>query len=299
MRVVVAGGSGLIGSYLSRLLLEAGHDVTILSRTPRSDPDIDYVEWSGTDVREIVPCIAKTNAVVNLAGANIGAKSWNEPRKQLIRSSRIQTGHTLAQAVKEVEHPPQVFVQASAVGYYGSLYGPEVLTEALPPGNDFLASVCVDWEASTQDLVHHGIRHVTTRLGIVLSPAGGVLPRMLPPFRLGLGGPLGDGKQPFPWIHLHDAALAFLFVLEHEEVAGVFNVTAPAADNNAEFSQALAAVLHRPLCVGIPSWVVRTMFGEMADLLLYGQNASSRKLQAAGFEHKFPHLKAALADLLS
>ncbi len=298
MRIVIAGGSGLVGSCLSRLLIEAGHNVIILSRTPRSDKDVDYVQWSGTDSREIASCIAGVDAIVNLAGANIGAKPWKEPRKELIRSSRIQTGHTLAKAVKEAKSPPQVFVQASAVGYYGSLYGPEALSEELPPGHDFLASVCVDWEASTQDLVHHGVRHVIARLGIVLAKEGGALPRMLPPFRLGLGGPLGDGKQPFPWIHLHDAALAMLFALEREEVAGAFNITAPASDNNAEFSKALAAVLHRPLFIGIPSFVVRTMFGEMADLLLYGQNASSQKLQAAGFEHQFPQVRLALADLL-
>ncbi len=298
MRVVVAGGSGLIGSCLSGLLAEAGHDATVLSRTPQSDQHIDYVKWSGADPEEIVPCLAGADAVVNLAGANLGAQKWNASRKQLIRSSRVQTGHTLAAAVQEAQNPPGVFVQASAVGYYGGLYGPEVLSEELPPGNDFLASVCVDWEASTQDLAHHGVRHVTARFGIVLARKGGALPRMLPPFRLGLGGPLGDGKQPFPWIHLQDAARAVLFALENEAVAGAFNITAPAADTNAEFSRALATVLRRPLFAGIPAFAVRMMFGEMADLLLYGQNASSLKLQKAGFEHRFSHVESALADLL-
>ncbi len=300
MRVVIAGGSGLIGSCLTRLLVEAGHDVTVLSRTAKPDrQEVNYVKWLGTDAREIAPCIAETDAIVNLAGANIGEKRWSPDRKDLIRSSRVQTGQTLAAGIQETQNPPAVFVQASAVGYYGNLYGPEVLSERLPPGNDFLASVCVDWEASTQGLRHHGIRHAIVRFGIVLSMQGGALPRMLPPFQFGLGGPVGTGKQPFPWIHAQDAARAILFVLECEEAVGAFNITAPAADNNAEFSQALATVLHRPLFAGVPAFVARIMFGEMADLLLYGQNASSGKLQAAGFEHQFPQVKSALADLLS
>lgn len=299
MQVVIAGGTGLIGSHISQLLKEAGHTYTILSRKPPADLKEHYVKWTGTDSREIAQCISGADAIVNLAGANIGEKRWKPARKNLIRSSRVQSGQTLAEAVKSAKCVPKVFVQASAVGIYGNLCGPECLSEKMPPGSDFLASVCVDWESSIEGLENQGVRLVTARFGIVLSTAGGALPRMMHPFKLGLGAALGTGKQPFPWIHLHDAARAVLFALEQEDMLGPFNIASPSTTNNAEFSFALARALGRPLFPAIPSFVIRRMFGEMADLLLCGQNATSKKLQAKGFSFSFPHMELALADLLS
>lgn len=299
MQVVIAGGSGLIGTHLSSLLQDAGHTTTVLSRTQQARGKENYVKWKGTDSKEIAECISGADAIVNLAGANIGEKRWNLSRKNLIRSSRAQAGKTLAEAVRASNNPPKVFIQASAVGYYGNLCGPERISENLPPGNDFLASVCVDWESSTESLAKDAVRLVTTRFGIVLSKEGGALPRMLTPFRLGVGGPLGSGKQPFPWIHLHDAAKAIVFALDCGEMVGTYNLTSPSIANNAEFSRALAKVLHRPLLPAVPSFVVRRMFGEMADILLCGQNATSAKLQSTGFCFSYPEMDLALADLLS
>ncbi len=299
MRVVVAGGSGLIGSNLSRLLKKAGHTVTVLTRNPQVVSDLDYVKWNPEEPVEVSRCIEGAEAIVNLVGTNIGAKPWKQSRKELIRSSRVQAGKALARAAIETADPPRVFVQASAVGYYGTLCGPETLTERMPPGSDFLASVCVDWEASTNSLPLNGVRHITARFGIVLSGKGGALPRMLLPFRFGVGSPLGDGKQPFPWVHIHDVSRAVQFALETEEAAGIYNITSPSIGNNAEFSRTLADVLRRPLMPAIPSFIVRRMFGEMADLLLYGQNATSHRLQTLGFEFSFPQAELALTDLLS
>ncbi len=299
MRVIIAGGSGLIGSHLSFLLKKAGHVVSVMSRNPKVVGDLDYVKWNPKEPAEVSRCIEGADAIVNLAGANIGEEPWKPSRKELIRSSRIQAGKALARAVNETADSPRVFVQASAVGYYGTLYGPETLTERMPPGSDFLASVCIDWESSTMDLPQIGVRHITARFGIVLSGEGGALSRMLPPFRFGLGGPLGDGKQPFPWVHIHDAARAIQFVLETEKADGAYNITSPSICNNAEFSKLLSNVLRRPLMPAIPSFIVRRMFGEMADLLLYGQNATSHRLQSLGFGFSFPKAELALADLLS
>lgn len=297
MRVVVAGGSGLVGTRLCARLERSGHRVVILTRQQGRGTQSQSVAWSGQDQSEIEECIGDADAVIHLAGANVGDQKWSKPRKDLIRSSRLQTGRTLAQAVKNSKGGPSVFVQASAVGYYGNLCGPERLTENMPSGDDFLADVCVQWEESTVHLEEEGVRHVIARLGVVLSGDGGALPRMSKPFQFGMGAPLGDGKQPFPWIHEEDAAGALQFLVENEDATGPYNLTAPAADNNEDFSRALSAVLNRPLLPSIPGFVLRLAFGEMADILLCGQNASSQKLSNAGYEFAYQDAQSALKEL--
>lgn len=300
MKILIAGGTGLIGSALTSLLTTAGHSVSILSRQPRASAasGAAHVHWTGAFAPALTDCVQEADAVVNLAGANIGEAKWSDARKALIRESRVRAGQALMEACAHAERKPRTFVQASAVGFYGSSYGRERLTERLPPGTDFLASVCVDWEASTAAATEMGMRRVVTRFGIVLSPQGGALPRMLLPFRLGLGGALGDGHQPFPWIHLQDAARAVAYALENDDLEGPYNVTAPSDACNRDFSRALAQALHRPMLVDMPTFAVRMLFGEMSVLLLQGQNASAQRLLDAGFAFAHSEVLPALQDLL-
>lgn len=301
MHILIAGGTGLIGSALVRLLRARNHSVVILTRNPpagNGQPGVDYAKWSGTRADEVVASVNGTDAVINLAGANIGAEKWTPARKTLIRQSRVDAGQTLCAAIEQAVHKPHTFVQASAVGFYGSSFGPETLTERIPPGTDFLASTCVAWEASSQSVQAMGVRHAIARFGVVLSPAGGALPRMLFPFRLGIGGALGDGKQPFPWIHVDDAARAVQFLIENPDIRGPCNVTGPEAISNTEFSRTLATVLRRPLSMNVPAFALQLMFGEMAVILLKGQNAVPGKLMASGFAFQYSEAIQALHHLL-
>ena len=299
MHILIPGGTGLVGTALAAWLVQHNHTVTILSRSPRqaSAAGIEVAGWDGKSERDIVECVNRADAIVNLAGANLADKRWTAQYKQVIRQSRTDTVATLVRAIEVAERKPDTFVQASAVGFYGSSYSSETLTENLPAGTDFLATVCQDWESGCTSLESLGIRLTVARLGIVLDRGGGALARMLPPFQMGLGGALGDGKQPFPWIHLQDAASALAFLATHENTLGAYNVTSPNIISNREFSQHLAHTLRKPLLLDVPAMAIQLLFGELSVLLLHGQNAVSRKLQAAGFEFQYTEAQAALAEL--
>ena len=301
MRILITGGTGLIGRALAADLAQEGHEVVVLSRHPERATDMPSgVQVQGWDARTAEGwghLADGADAIVNLAGENLAAGRWTAERKRRIRESRVNAGRAVVAAVEAASRKPRVVVQASAVGYYGPC-GDEEITEDHPPGNDFLAQVCVEWEASTAAVEEMGVRRPIIRTGVVLSATGGALPRMLPPFRFGLGGPLGSGQQWFPWIHLADEVGAIRFLIAHEEASGPFNLSAPNPVTNAAFTRALGRVLGRPTFMRVPAFALRLLFGEMGTVLLEGQRAVPKRLLEMGYTFRFAEVEAALRDLL-
>ena len=302
MRVIITGGTGLIGRALVADLLRDGHEVIVLSRRPdayreRMPAGACLERWDGHTAAGWGHLVEGADAVINLAGENIAAGRWTAERKQRIRESRVNAGRAVTEAITAASHKPRVLVQASAVGYYGPR-GDEEVDEDTPPGDDFLGRVAVEWEASTAAVEEQGVRRVVIRTGIVLTPEGGALGRMLLPFRLGLGGPFGSGRQWFPWIHIADEVGAIRFLIENEATRGPYNLTAPNPVRQKEFARALGRALRRPAFLPVPAFALRLLFGEMADALLTGQRAIPRRLLEAGYTFRFPTLETALRNLL-
>ena len=302
MRVLISGGTGLIGRALTRALVDRGDEVVILSRSPQRHAahlpqGVQLLAWDGRTPTGWGEIVNTVDAVVNLAGANIAEGRWTAARKRVIRESRLHAGHALVEAIRNATSKPHVLIQASAVGYYGPR-GDEIVTEDTPPGSDFLAQLAVEWEASTREVEAWGIRRPIIRTGVVLSMEGGALPRMLPPFKLGLGGPLGSGRQWFPWIHMADEVEAILFLLDREEAHGPYNLSAPNPVRNEEFTRALGEILHRPTLFRVPAFALRLLFGEMATVLLEGQRAIPRRLLDEGYTFRYEDVRSALRALL-
>ncbi len=302
MRIMIAGGTGLIGSALANSLVGSGCEVTVLTRSPeRHQPfaseGVRLQEWDGESAEGWGHLVSQADAIVNLAGAGIADGRWTTSRKEQIRESRVRAGQALVTAIRDADTVPNVLIQSSAVGYYGPA-DDRILDEQASPGTDFLARVCVDWESSTEAVASMGVRRVVIRTGVVLSAEGGALPRMTLPFRLFAGGPLGSGKQYFPWIHIADEVAAIRFLLEREQASGPFNLAAPNPPSNREFVRDLGRVMGRPSLMPTPSFALRLLFGEMSTVLLDGQRAVPSRLQEAGYEFIFPEPVAALRDLL-
>ncbi len=297
MRVVIAGATGLLGSALRARLQAAGHTVVPISRRPPADGVYWNPERGELDAQALEGC----QAVVNLAGARIAPARWTESYKRELVSSRVEATQLLSRTLARLHRPPGVFVSASATGYYGHRPFEEPVDEASPPGRGFLASLCVQWEAVAEAAKRAGVRTVLLRTGPVLSPRGGFLAPLLPAFRLGLGGPVGDGRQGVSWIALEDWLRAVEFVLQHAELEGPVNVTAPNPVTFGEFARSLARQLRRPCVLRVPAFAVRALFGrEMADeVLLSGQRAVPRKLLDAGLGFRYPQLEPALNAVLS
>lgn len=300
-RMLITGGTGLLGRALVRALLERGHQVTVFTRDPQKrralfSSQVTLAPWR-LDPEALRPWLEQADAVVHLVGASIGEGRWTARRKAEIYESRVKAGQVLVQAWEEAQNRPKVLLQASAVGYYGD-QGDRVLTETAPPGEDFLARLCVDWEASTRPVELLGSRRVILRTGIVLSTQGGALPRLLLPIRLGVGGPLGSGQFYMPWIHIHDHIRAMLFFLEKESTQGPYNVCAPQPVTNEVLVRTLGRILRRPTWFRVPEWALRLLLGEMVDGLLASIRAVPQRLQEAGFTFQFPDLEPALRDLL-
>ncbi|MBE0466992.1 MAG: TIGR01777 family protein, partial [Candidatus Desulforudis sp.] len=284
-----------------RRLATQGHRVTVLSRrggdTPAS-PGIDVAQWN--PLQPAPALFDGRDAVVNLAGESIAVGRWTEARKQRIMDSRVRPTRGLVSALENLpqDRRPPVLVSASAVGYYGPRGDKDLYEDALP-GDDFLARVCLAWENEARAAEALGMRVVLTRLGMVLGPNGGILSRMVPPFRLGLGGPIGCGIQWLSWVHLDDVVAALLLAIENEAAHGPLNVTSPHPVRNREFARILGRVLGRPSFVPLPAVLLRLGLGEMADLLLTGQRVLPARLKELGFGHHFPTLPGALADALA
>lgn len=301
MRIVITGGTGLIGNALAREMGSAGHEVVVLTRDPARSgtlpPGTRAVRWDGRTAGDWAKLLDGDTVIVHLAGDAIAVGRWTDEKKRRIRESRVESGRAVLEGVRQAKSKPRALLQGSAVGYYGDA-GDEVVTESHPPGDDFLARVCVEWEASTAEVTSFGVRRPLLRTGIVLSGQGGALPRMALPFRMLAGGPLGNGRQWLPWIHEADEVGAIRFLIEREDADGPFNLTAPAPLPNRDFSRALGEALHRPSFAPAPGFALRLLLGEMADALLHGQRAVPRKLLDLGYVFRYPDALAALRSLL-
>ncbi len=297
MRILLTGGTGLIGQALCRLWTAQGHELLVWSRRPEQ---VAALCSGARGIARLEQLDAGTplDAVVNLAGAPIADRPWTAKRRQLLWDSRIELTRQLVDWLASRALKPRVLLSGSAVGWYGD-GGERRLDEDSAPGSeDFASQLCFAWEEAAQQAEALGIRVVLVRTAPVLASSGGMLARLLPPFRLGLGGRMGSGRQWMPWIHLDDEVGLIDFLLQHEECRGPYNACAPHAVRNAEFAATLARVLHRPALLPAPACVLRLALGEMADLLLGGQHLQPRRTLDAGYRFRFPDLEAALADLL-
>ena len=298
MEIVISGASGFIGSALSASLRSDGHRVLTLRRGGVTEGD--EIGWDPAEGRIDALALEGVDAVVHLAGEGIGEKRWTDEQKARIRDSRVRGTAVLAGAVASRERKPGVFVSGSAVGIYGAKRGDEVLTEESAPGDDFLAEVCRAWEAETEPAATAGVRTVQIRTGIVLAKHGGVLARMLTPFKLGIGGKQGGGRQWMSWISLHDEIAAIRTAIENPRLSGPVNLTAPNPVTNAEFAQTLGRVLHRPTFLPTPLFPLKAQFGAelVESLLLASQRVMPAALESAGFTFTYPVLEPALEAIL-
>jgi hypothetical protein len=300
MKIIITGGTGLIGRALAEDLAKDGHEVILLSRSslPASSlpAGVRVEKWDGRTAQGWGQLADGADAIVNLAGENLSAGRWTAKRKRSILDSRTNPGAAVVQAVQQAAHKPGVVIQSSAVGYYGPGEA-EGIAEDTPPAADFLAQVCQAWEASTQPVEALGVRWVVTRSGVVLSTRSGALPRMLLPFKFFAGGPLGSGRQWLSWIHLEDEVRALRFLIENPQAQGAYNLSARPLTNR-QFAQAIGKVMRRPAFFTVPAFLIRLLFGEMSTVVLDGQHVSSQRLLEAGFQYRFPEAEAALRDLL-
>ncbi len=301
MHIAITGSRGLLGSSLVPFLTAGGHRVTRIVRRPRTGghlPSASGLSWDTVHGISDPSLLEGIDAVVHLAGENIGAGRWSAARKTRIRQSRVDGTRRLAETIAGLEQPPRVLVCASAIGYYGNR-GEELLDENSLGGRGFLADLCREWEAAAEPAVRAGVRTVHLRFGVILSPAGGALARMLPLFRLGAGGVLGSGRQFMSWVGIDDAVGAVLHALASASVSGPVNVVSPEPVTNAEFTRILARVLGRPALMSVPAFALRLAFGELADeTLLSSQRAAPARLLATGFRFREAGLEGALRGLL-
>jgi len=300
MKVVVAGGTGFIGTAVVGRLAREGHDIVVLSRNPGRAPlapGVRGVDWDGATPGAWASHVADAGAVVNLAGASIGERRWTPQRKREILESRVQATRALIDAMARGGNAPRVFISASAVGYYGPVDSGDVTEDHLP-GFGFLADVCVRWEQEALAAAELGARVVLLRTGVVLGRGGGALPRMMLPFRLFAGGPVGSGEQAFPWVHRDDVAGVVAFALSRADVSGPINLAAPESVDMRAFCAALGRALSRPSWLPVPSFALRAALGEMAGMILTGQRVIPARLTALGYEFRYPTLAAALASVV-
>jgi uncharacterized protein (TIGR01777 family) len=300
MQIVITGATGLVGRRLVERLKARGHGLRAWVRSPASaartlGPEVQLVDASGGSSAMRV-AIADADAIVNLAGEPVIGRRWSAAQKQALRASRIGVTDLIVDAIAAAPRP-RVLVSTSAVGYYGDTGAREV-DEHSPPGTDFLAALSSDWEAAALRAEAHGTRVCIVRIGLVLGRDGGVLGTMMPPFRLGLGGPIGSGEQYFPWVHIDDLVGMQIAALEREDIQGPLLAVAPGIVTNREFAAALGRALHRPAVLRVPGFALRLALGESATALLAGQRAVPRRTQALGLGFQFPELGPALADLI-
>ncbi len=300
MRIIIPGGSGLIGRQLTERLIEKGYEVVVLSRSPKSVVGLPKgataAAWDGKTTEGWGHLADGAKAIINLAGAGIGDKRWSAERKDLILDSRLESTKAIVEAIAEANVKPEVLLQGSAIGYYGSR-GDNELTEDSGPGEDFLADVTKSWESAAKAAADH-TRLVYLRTGVVLTTKGGALPKILLPFNLFAGGPYGDGGMWFPWIHIDDQIRAMIWLMENDSAEGPYNLTSPGILRNRTFARVLGKVLGRPSFIPTPAFALKAALGEMSILLLGSQRANSQKLVDAGFEFKFDQPLRAVKDVV-
>jgi uncharacterized protein len=297
MKITISGASGFIGRRLVKVLLAQSHALRVLSRHAGTNlpPGVQLSVWDAMRGQPPEESLADADAVIHLAGEPV-AQRWTDAAKQKIRSSRVDGTRFLVQALSTLSRRPAVFVCASAIGIYGTR-GDEVLTEAAAPGKGFLADLCQDWERQADLARALGMRVVKVRIGVVLGSQGGALPRMLPPFKAGLGGPIGSGKQWMSWIHVDDLAGLIRYAVENP-VQGPVNATAPNPVTNRDFTKVLGAALHRPAVVTVPALALKLLFGEMSEVLLGSQRVLPKAAESAGYRFQYEDLAATLKNLV-
>ena len=296
MKIAIAGGTGFIGSALCDRLIELGHSIVLISSRPAPSqlpPNREWVTWKPGQSGPWEEAVDGVDAVINLAGEPIPAKRWTAAQKEKIRASRVNTTTALVVAIGKAKKKPKLLINSSAIGYYGPR-GDEAVVEDTKPGNDFVSRVCIEWEEEAQKAESFGVRVVCLRTGIVLGKGGGALAKMLLPFKLFIGGPLGTGRQWVSWIQLEDEVGLIVHLLQMEDAEGAVNATAPTPVTMKELSQALGKALHRPSWAPVPTFALRLLVGEMADVLVTGQRVLPAKAQQVGYLFQYPDLTEAL-----
>lgn len=300
MRVIIPGGSGLIGRPLAVRLAEQGYEVILLTRNPKKVKDltdgVSAIKWDGKTTEGWGELVDGAKAIINLAGAGIGDKRWTEDRKNLILDSRLEATKAVVTAIENAKTKPEVLLQGSAVGYYGDR-GDEELTEESNAGTNFIAHVVKTWEAAAKPAINH-TRLVYLRTAVVLTTKGGVLPKSLRQFKLFAGGPFGSGSMWFPWIHIDDQIKAMLWLMENKNASGVYNLSSPKAIRNRSFSRVLGKVLRRPAFIPVPVFALKAILGEMSSLVLDSLRVIPERLVEEGFVFDFAQPLRALKDII-
>ena len=299
-QVLITGGTGLIGSHLTKLLLANKYSVSHLSRTPKENSAVKTYTWDIEKQEIDTEALATADYVIHLAGANVGVQRWTRSYKHEILQSRTASARLLYKTVKGLKkHKIKAFVSASGINIYGDDTGSAEIIESSPHGNEFMVEVCEKWEAGADNMKEMGMRVVKLRTGMVLSTHGGALEKMITPFKLGAGAPLGNGQQYVSWIHIDDLCRMYQAAIEHETYEGVYNAVAPKPVTNEEFSKTIAKVLNKPFFLpNVPSFALKLVFGELAGLVLGGNKVSSRKIEETGFTFHYRDVEAALRNLL-
>ena len=296
MKIALAGASGLVGTALIPALESQGHEVTRLVRTA---PRVGEIEWHPNKDEVSAASLEGFDIIINLAGENIAGGRWTDEQKRKIRDSRVNGTHLLSEAIAKIERKPRAFVCASATGIYGDR-GDEILDEQSESGGGFLAGVCREWEMACELAEKAGVRVVNLRFGPILAREGGMLSKLLTPFKMGMGGKVGSGRQYVSWVSLEDSVNAILLAINDESIRGPLNVVSPNPVTNEEFTKTLGHVLNRPTALAMPAFAARLAFGEMADeMLLVSQRVMPKRLNAAGFQFKYPGLESALRHYLA
>lgn len=297
MKILIAGGSGFLGTALTKSFLADGHKVFILTRHTKKINNVETIIWDGKTLNSWSECITEMDIVIHLTGISLSTFPWTRATKQSFLDSRLNAGLLLASAIQASVKRPSIFVQSSGINYYG-LSG-NLADESTPPADDFLAQLAVKWENATKSLDDLGVRRIVIRSAPVLDKRGSLLDLMALPIKLFFGGKLGSGQQAFPWIHVQDWIGAVRYLIQNENAKGAYNFIAPAQTSNMEFSQTLAKVLKRPFWFHIPEFLLRNILGEMSVLILDGRFSQPKRLMESGYQFQFSSLKEALSDLVS
>lgn len=298
-KILITGGSGLLGRHLSGKLKDKGYKVAILSRSPDQSTDIKSYFWDPAKDEIDHSSITEADFIIHLAGAGIGDKRWTAGRRKDLIDSRVKTADLIYRAVRDTESKLKAFITISGSNYYGTISSEKIFSETDPPAGDFMGEICRLWEEAADRFSDTGTRVVKIRSGIVLAAKGGIMSRIIIPVRLGIGSPVGRGNQYVPWIHIDDLCNIFIKAIEDQNMQGAYNASAPQNITNRDLMKALAGVLGKPFFFPrIPSFIMKIIFGKMSDIILEGSRISSEKIQSAGFSFQFPLLKDAIEDLL-